>query len=63
MKKHIATILAALVLSPALLAQTTRELTNLVVFVRFADDEEIDFPLGDIDTMFNGRTPRRVHRI
>lgn len=57
MKKHIATILAALVLSPALLAQTTRELTNLVVFVRFADDEEIDFPLGDIDTMFNGRTP------
>jgi len=35
----------------------TRELTNLVIFMRFADDEEIDHPFADIDTMFNGRTP------
>lgn len=27
------------------------------MFIRFADDEEIDFPFSDIDTMFNGRTP------
>ena len=35
----------------------TRELTNLVVFLRFDDDEEIDHSFADIDTMFNGRTP------
>ena len=35
----------------------TRELTNLVIFLRFADDEEIDHSFADIDTMFNGRTP------
>ena len=34
-----------------------RELTNLVVFLRFADDDEIDHSFADIDTMFNGRTP------
>jgi M6 family metalloprotease-like protein len=32
-------------------------LTNLVIFVRFADDEEIDHSFVDIDSMFNGRTP------
>ena len=32
-------------------------LTNLVIFVRLADDEEIDHPFADIDSMFNGRTP------
>ena len=37
-------------------AQST-ELTNLVVFLRFADDEEIDHSFADIDSMFNGRTP------
>ena len=46
-------------LSGAVSAQTTttRELTNLVIFIRFADDEEITHPFADIDTMFNGRTP------
>jgi len=32
-------------------------LTNLVIFLRFADDEEIDHSFADIDSMFNGRTP------
>lgn len=31
--------------------------TNLVIFVRFADDEEIDHSFADIDSFFNGRTP------
>ena len=35
----------------------TKELTNLVIFVRFADDAEIDHPFASIDSMFNGRTP------
>ena len=39
-----------------LTAQTT-ELTNLVIFVRFADDEEIDHPFGAIDSMFNSHEP------
>jgi len=39
------------------MAQSTTELANLVVFVRFADDAEISRPLASIDTMFNGRTP------
>ena len=37
-------------------AQST-ELANVVVFVRFADDAEIEHSFADIDTMFNGRTP------
>ena len=37
-------------------AQTT-ELSNVVIFVRFADDAEIVHSFADIDTMFNGRTP------
>ena len=44
-------------MSPMAMSQTTTELTNLVVFVRFADDEEFSYPLSQIDTMFNGRTP------
>lgn len=36
----------------------TRELTNLVIFVRFADDLEINHSFADIDTMFNGKTER-----
>ncbi len=32
------------------------ELYNLVVFIRFADDEEITHPFNEIDSMFNGRT-------
>ncbi len=39
------------------MAQNAAELTNLVVFVRFADDAEINRPLAPIDSMFNGRTP------
>ena len=34
----------------------TKNLTNLVVFVRFADDEEITHSFAQIDTMFNGKT-------
>lgn len=37
-------------------AQSATELTNLVVFVRFADDTEITHPFAEIDSMFNGRT-------
>lgn len=37
-------------------AQTT-ELTNLVIFVRFADDAEITHSFDDIDIMFNNKTP------
>lgn len=44
-------------LSPMAVAQTSTELTNLVIFIRFADDEEIDQSFSDIDTMFNGRAP------
>ena len=39
------------------MAQNATELTNLVVFVRFADDDEINHSFASIDTMFNGRTP------
>ncbi|MBR6131190.1 MAG: hypothetical protein IKQ20_04955, partial [Bacteroidales bacterium] len=40
-----------------LIAQNdVRELTNLVVFVRFADDDEITHSFDAIDTMFNGKT-------
>ena len=33
----------------------TKELTNLVIFLRFADDEEIDHSFEAIDSMFNSR--------
>ena len=53
-----ALLAAALLLPSGVKAQgQTRELTNLVVFLRFADDEEIDHSFADIDSMFNGRTP------
>ena len=39
------------------MAQNATELTNLVVFVRFADDAEIDHSFADINTMFNATTP------
>ena len=38
-------------------AQQATELTNLVIFLRFADDAEITHSFADIDTMFNGKTP------
>ena len=52
-------LLAAAMLMPCgVKAQgETRELTNLVIFLRFSDDEEIDHSFADIDSMFNGRTP------
>ena len=54
---HIA-LTAALLLPCGVKAQDeTRELTNLVIFLRFADDEEIDHSFAAIDSMFNGRTP------
>ena len=53
-------MLAALLLVPgwAIAQSETKELTNLVIFLRFADDEEIDHSFADIDSMFNCRTPR-----
>ena len=50
-------MVAALMCLPPVVQAQTRELTNLVIFVRFADDEEIDHSFADIDSMFNGRTP------
>jgi len=32
-------------------------MTNLVIFLRFADDEEISHSFSSIDSMFNGKTP------
>jgi M6 family metalloprotease-like protein len=60
MKKSFVTILVSIlgVFAPMfMMAQTATELTNLVLFVRFADDAEIDHSFADIDTMFNGKTP------
>lgn len=59
MKKYCCTILfcvISMVISIPVIAQSgVKELTNLVVFVRFADDAEIDHSFADIDTMFNGK--------
>jgi len=38
------------------MAQTATELTNLVIFVRFSDDAEINHSFASIDSMFNGKT-------
>ena len=58
MKKSLLLLFLVILGLPAatVCAQST-ELTNLVVFVRFADDEEVDHSFADIDSMFNGRTP------
>ena len=55
----IFTLLAAFVAAPCTLKAQNEctELTNVVIFIRFADDAEINHSLADIDTMFNGRTP------
>ncbi len=52
-------LLAALFIIPcgAKAQVETRELTNLVIFLRFADDDEINHSFAKIDSMFNGRTP------
>ena len=65
--KHIFTkTLLALILgiSPVMMnAQIVdRDLTNLVIFMRFADDNEITHSFSSIDTMFNGKTPYGVHQ-
>ena len=59
MKRKTRTLLTALALLAAtnVFAQPATELTNLVIFVRFADDAEIDHSFAAIDTMFNGKTP------
>ena len=59
MKRKTFTLLTALALFAAtnVFAQTVTEYTNLVIFVRFADDAEIDHPFASIDSMFNGKTP------
>ena len=61
MKKLIFTTLLALVASLSAVtvrAQIVdRDLTNLVIFMRFADDTEITHDFPSIDTMFNGKTP------
>jgi len=43
-------------------AQPATELTNLVIFVRFADDAEIDHSFAAVDTMFNAKTQYSVYR-
>lgn len=59
MKRKTSTLLTAIALFAAInvFAQPATELTNLVIFVRFADDAEINHPFAQIDTMFNGKTP------
>ena len=59
MKQKTRTLFTALALFAVtnVFAQPVTELTNLVIFVRFADDAEITHPFADIDTMFNGKTP------
>lgn len=60
MRHNITFLLALLLMMPswAIAQSETKELTNLVIFLRFADDEEIDHSFADIDSMFNCRTPR-----
>ena len=59
MRHYFTFLLAGLLLMPswAKAQDETKELTNLVIFMRFADDEEIDHSFADIDSMFSGRTP------
>jgi M6 family metalloprotease-like protein len=61
MKKIITNVLVVvivlLVQVPVRVQAQITELTNVVIFVRFADDAEIDHSFADIDKMFNGRTP------
>ena len=60
MKKKHSLFSLLLLLGSCMIAQaqnTTTELTNLVVFVRFADDAEINHSFADIDNMFNATTP------
>jgi M6 family metalloprotease-like protein len=56
-KNVLVVVLVLLVQVPVRVQAQTTELSNVVIFVRFADDAEIDHSFADIDTMFNGRTP------
>ena len=61
MKKTIITMAMALIATFSgldLNAQNRiKSLTNLVIFVRFSDDAEINHDFRHIDSMFNGKTP------
>ena len=60
MKKLLSIMLVLITssLSLGLKAQIVdRDLTNLVIFMRFADDAEITHDFPSIDSMFNGKTP------
>ena len=61
MKRNYITFLLAMLLGIAPMVAKAqivdRDLTNLVIFMRFADDAEITHSFDDIDTMFNGRAP------
>ena len=58
MKNNFISLLLAMVIGIAPIVMQAqivdRDLTNLVIFMRFADDEEITHPFNQIDTMFNG---------
>ena len=56
-KNVLVVVLVLLVQVPVRVQAQTTELSNVVIFVRFADDAEIVHSFADIDTMFNGRTP------
>lgn len=51
------TSLSTLLPAAAMAQSEPVQMTNLVIFVRFADDDEIDKNLRDIDPMFNSREP------
>lgn len=58
--KKLFTIMSVLMLFPSMTLKAQiidRDLTNLVIFMRFADDEEITHDFPSIDSMFNGKTP------
>ena len=61
MKRNFTLLLMTLIIgtTPLMVAaqNESTELTNLVIFLRFADDPEITHPFAPIDTMFNGKTP------
>lgn len=61
MKKSLLKITFAIVLSLSCFVMKAqivdRDLTNLVIFVRFSNDAEITHDFPSIDSMFNGKTP------
>lgn len=60
MKKSIITVILVIFAGFATITMQAqivdRDLTNLVIFMRFADDAEITHDFPSIDTMFNGKT-------